>query len=78
MYRCLFCAVCACMLILGGCSLSIVKESDMFYLKNDVSILQEDVQQLKRDVRDLSRGYKIVPIKVTITNATANVEQEEI
>lgn len=67
----------ACALLIGGCSLAIVKESDIFYLKHDVEYLHEEVQELKRDVRDLSRGYKIVPIKVTITNATESVQKEE-
>ncbi len=67
----------ACVLLLvGGCSLAIVKESDMYYLRHDVSNLQADVLQLERVVRDLSRGYKIVPIKVTITNLTTNALME--
>ena len=66
----------ACALLLGGCSLAVVKESDIFFLKYDVDCLHEEVQQLKRDVRDLSRGYKVVPIKVTITNLTDNAQQE--
>ena len=65
------------LLLFGGCSLAIVKESDIFYLKHDVEYLREEVQELKRDVRDLSRGYKIVPIKVIITNATESVQKEE-
>ena len=73
----LFFTVCACALLLGGCSLAIVKESDIFYLKHDVEYLHEEVQELKRDVRDLSRGYKVVPIKVTSTNLTDNAQQED-
>lgn len=69
--------ICACALLLSGCSLAIVKESDIFFLKHDVSELQIEVSQLKRDVCDLSRGYKIVPIKVTITNLTASALQED-
>ena len=68
----------ACILLLfGGCRLAVVKESDMFYLKHDVSELQVEVSRLKREVRDLSRGYRVVPIRVTITNLTENVQQEE-
>lgn len=69
--------ICACALLLGGCSLAIVKESDIFFLKHDVSELEIEVSQLKRDVRDLSRGYKVVPIRVTITNLTASALQED-
>ena len=64
-------------LLIGGCRLAIVKESDMFYLRHDVSELQVDMSRLKREVRDLSRGYRVVPIRVTITNLTENVQQEE-
>lgn len=67
----------ACALLIGGCSLAIVKESDIFYLRHDVSELQVDMSRLKREVRDLSRGYRVVPIRVTITNLTENVQQEE-
>ena len=62
------CLIACILLLFGGCSLAIVKESDMFFLKHDVSELQVEVSRLKREVRDLSRGYKIVPIRVTITN----------
>ena len=65
------------LLLFGGCSLAVVKESDMFYLRHDVSELQVDMSRLKREVRDLSRGYRVVPIHVTITNLTENVQQEE-
>lgn len=65
------------LLLVGGCHLAIVKESDMFYLRHDVSELQVDMSRLKREVRDLSRGYRVVPIRVTITNLTENVQQEE-
>ena len=64
-------------LLIGGCRLAIVKESDMFYLRHDVSELQVEMSRLKREVRDLSRGYRVVPIRVTITNLTENVQQEE-
>ena len=64
-------------LLIGGCHLAIVKESDMFYLRRDASELQVDMSRLKREVRDLSRGYRVVPIRVTITNLTENVQQEE-
>ena len=74
----LFFTVCACSLLVGGCSSIIVRETDWFYLKHDVQRLDRDVWQLKRDVRDLSRGYKVVPIKVTITNLTDNVQQEDL
>lgn len=70
--------ICACALLLGGCGLAIVKESDIFFLKHDVSELQIEVSQLKRDVRDLSRGYKVVPIRVTITNLTASALREDM
>ena len=62
------CLTACSLLLVCGCRLAIVKESDMFYLKQDVSDLQAEVLRLKREVRDLSRGYKIVPIRVTITN----------
>ena len=64
------------LLVFGGCSLAIVKESDMFYLRHDVSELQVDMSRLKREVRDLSRGYSVVPITVTFTNLTANALME--
>ena len=74
----LFFTVCACALLLGGCSLAIVKESDIFYLQRDVAELQDDVARLKEQVRDLSRGYSVVPITVTFTNLTANALMEDL
>lgn len=64
------------LLLFGGCSLAIVKESDMFYLRHDVSELQVEMSRLKRQVRDLSRGYSVVPVTVTFTNLTANALME--
>ena len=64
------------LLVVGGCSLAIVKESDMFYLRHDVSELQVEMSRLKREVRDLSRGYSVVPITVTFTNLNANALME--
>ena len=64
------------LLVVGGCSLAIVKESDMFYLRHDVSELQVDMSRLKREVSDLSRGYSVVPITVTFTNLNANALME--
>ena len=62
--------------LMSGCSLKVVSEREYFWLRRDVSDLQTDVTALKRDVRDLSRGYRVVPIRVTITNLTATVQQE--
>lgn len=63
--------------LIGGCSLKVVGEREYFWLRRDVSDLQNDMYTLKREVRDLSRGYRVVPIRVTITNLTENVQQEE-
>lgn len=63
--------------LMSGCSLKIVGEREYFWLRHDVSDLQNDMSTLKREVRDLSRGYRVVPIRVTITNLTENVQQEE-
>lgn len=62
--------------LVGGCSLKIVSEREYFWLRRDVSDLQNDMSTLKREVRDLSRGYRVVPIRVTITNLTSAVRQE--
>lgn len=70
------CLIACILLLVGGCRLAIVKESDMFFLQRDVAELQEDVARLKREVRDISRGYSVVPITVTFTNLTANALME--
>lgn len=61
-------------LLVGGCSCKIVSESEMYFLRHDVSELRRDVLLLNREVRDISRGYKIVPIKVIITNLSETAE----
>ena len=70
------CLIACILLLVGGCSLAIVKESDMFYLKHDVSELQVDVARLKREVRDLSRGFSVIPVTIQYTNLTANAIME--
>lgn len=64
------------LLLLGGCRLAVVKESDIFFLQRDVAELQEDVARLKREVRDLSRGYSVIPVTIQYTNLTANAIME--
>ena len=64
------------LLLFGGCRLTVVKESDMFFLQRDVAELQVDVARLKREVRDLSRGYSVIPVTIQYTNLTANAIME--
>ena len=71
------CLIACILLLVGGCSLAIVKESDIFYLQHDVAELQVDVARLKEEVRDISRGFSVVPITVTFTNMTADALMKE-
>lgn len=58
-------------LLVGGCRLTVVKESDIFWLKRDVAELQREVARLQKETHDLSQGYCVVPVTVTFTNMTA-------
>ena len=70
------CFISCILLLLGGCRLAVVKESDMFFLQRDVAELPADVARLKREVRDLSRGFSVIPVTIQYTNLTANASME--
>jgi len=54
--------------LVTGC-VSCPSADEMRQMRNDIDLVESDLSRLESNVQDLSRGYRIVPIRVTITNA---------